>query len=696
MNFLNPSAIAIAAGLTIPPLIALYFLKLKRTVRLVPSTLLWKRSVEDLQVNSPFQRLRSSLLLLLQLLVLIVAAVALGKPMFQTVETHEGTVIILIDQSASMAVVESDGLSRLQKAKQQAGLCVDNMSDDARAMVIAFCDRATVVSSFDTDKRALKRKINSIEQTQSRSSLAEAVSLAEAYTQNITIGTEEAGSDIAPESAAPPASVFLFTDGRIEDAHTVALKRFDVDKIQMTTVGTRGDNVGIISMDARRHYEHPELLEVAATVRNFGDQPVSFDAVLYVDGHNVDVQPVQLAAARAEPPPAPPQEGEGAVGTSHPRAGSNPRRRSRRLPPASRSRSVVAFDEIEFEGHGVVEVVLRVDDALSADDRAWTVIEAPRHLRVLLVSGGNLFLENVLATLSLDYIRMTGADYEAAADKVLMEGERSAFDVVIMDGHSTGRLPQGNYFFFGAVPQIEGVTAGGLIKNQVIFNWDDTHPILRHVAVELLYVYEWLDLKLPPEAVSLVDGETSPVITYLTRDASQFLISAFGLISEDDAGNLLMNTHWVTSVDFVVFMQNAVQYLAANLAIVGKKSVSPGEPLTLPIPKVSGDVTIHRPDGVDDQLPAAGYQTIHYARTRQVGPYRVEPGLPGDDVFAVNLFNAVESHVEPSGELTMAADSVEAQAGTVEVSEPAWPYLLLVILVLLLFEWIVYNRRVFM
>lgn len=695
MHFLNPAAIAIAAGLTIPPLIALYFLKLKRTVRLVPSTLLWKRAVEDLQVNSPFQRLRNSLLLLLQLLVLIAAAIALGKPMFRSVDTHEGTIIILIDQSASMAVVEADGVSRLEKAKEQARLRVENMSDDARAMVIAFCDRATVVSSFDTDKRALMRKIDSIEQTQSRSSLAEAVSLAEAYTQNIMIGTDEAGSDIAPESAAPPASVFLFTDGRIEDAGTIALQRFDVDKIQMTMVGTRSDNVGIIAMDARRNYEHPEVLEVAATLVNFGEEPVAFDAVLYVGGQNVDVQSVELDAARATPS----LEGREPGGVSRPRGRSRRRQangvQSVAYEPAAGNRRVVAFDEIEFEGGGVVEVVLRVDDALSADDRAWTIIEPPRHMHVLLVTKGNLFLENVLSTLALDHVKMTGSEYEAAADKVLLEGERSAFDVVILDQHSTSRLPQGNYFFFGAVPLIEGVGAGKMIDDQVIFNWDDTHPILRHVAVESLEVYEWLELKLPPEAVSLVDGETSPVIAYLTRDASQFLICAFGLITEDEAGNLLMNTYWVAGVDFVVFMQNAVQYLAANVATTGRKSVSPGQPVTLPIPKVNGEVTIHRPDGVDDRVPAAGYQTIHYARTRRVGPYRVEPGLPGNDVFAVNLFNEVESRIEPVSQLTMAAGSVEAQAGAVEVNEPAWPYLLLAILVLLLVEWIVYNRRVF-
>ena len=76
-----------------------------------------------------------------------------------------------------MAVVEQDGRSRLDSAKEQARLFVDNMPDDARAMVIAFSDQAHVVSPFDTNKRALKQRIDAIGQTASRTNLAEAISL---------------------------------------------------------------------------------------------------------------------------------------------------------------------------------------------------------------------------------------------------------------------------------------------------------------------------------------------------------------------------------------------------------------------------------------------------------------------------------------------------------------------------------------
>jgi len=681
MSFLSPWTIAIAAGLTVPPLVALYFLKLKRQVRLVPTTLLWKKSVEDLQVNSPFQRLRSSLLLMLQLLVLLLGAFALGQPMFKHVEMHDDTLILMIDQSASMNVVEADGRTRLEEAKVQARAAVDNMSPDGRAMVIAFCDRATVASSFDSDKSAVKRKIDSIESTQSTTTLGEAMSLAEAYTQKMVIGGVEAGSDIASDAPASPATVFLFTDGRIEDSHLVALQEFQTNKLTVTSIGQRGDNVGILAMEAGRNHERPEILEVAARVRNFGPAPVTVDAVLYVDGRNVDVQTLQMAGAPS-PEKAATDSSNALAAAPHGASDAN-------------DFVVAVFDNVEFAGEGVVEVMLRVDDALPADDRAWTLIPPPRPTRVLLVTGGNMFLEQVLSVLPIDVVTMTAEQYESAPESELLDGERISYDVVIFDRHSTARLPKGNYFFWGSIPKINGVALGDKIANQVIFNWDETHPVLRHVGVETLFVYEWQHLTLPREALNIIEGETSPVLSHLSRDGSQFMISAFALIADDESGNAWLNTDWVKNLDFVVFMQNAVPFLASNAALAGRKTLRPGEPITAQVPKNVERVSIERPNNERDDVQTGGSQTIHYARTRNVGLYRVKPGISGEDSFAVNLFNSVESNVAPAAKVTIGAESVASKRGEIPVNLPAWPYVVLAMLGVLLLEWIVYNRRVF-
>lgn len=668
MSFLNPWAIAIAAGLAVPPLVALYFLKLKRTVKPVPSTLLWKRAVEDLRVNSPFQRLRTSLLLLLQLLILLLACLALGKPMFQTVESAEETIIIAIDQSASMSVMEADGASRLDRAKEQAKLAVDNMKDGGRAMVIGFTDRATVVSSFDTDKSAIKRKIDLMEPTDSTTTLAEAMSLAEAYTQNIIIAGEEGGSDLAPESAAPDATVYLFTDGRISDSESIKLERVKVANMIVTNVGERSDNVGIIAMDARRQYERPEVLEVAATVRNFGDSAQRVDATLYVNGQPADVQELELGPARQD----------AGVGEADPS-----------------DIVMCVFDQLVYEGSGVVEVDLRIDDALAADNRAWALLDPPDSIDVLLVTEGNLFLDNVLRWLPVQYSVMSPAEYEAADDDKLLDGERSAFDVVMFDLHSTQKLPPGNYFFWGGVPEIDGVGTGRMIDDEVIFNWDETHPVLRHVAVEGISAFRWVDLELPPDSLSIIDGQTSSVLSYLARDGRQYLICAFGLLDEDEFGNTLMNTYWVTQVDFVVFMQNTLQYLASSLLASEGKSVRPGEPVTLPFPAGQKRVTIERPDGAVDEIPVGDFQSVHYARTRSVGLYSLKPGVEGKDRFAVNLWSETESNVRPADELVIGASAVAAGDSRLEVNEPAWQYFVMGLLAFLVIEWIIYNQRVF-
>ena len=55
--------------LALIPLIILYFLKLRRPKLEVPSLVLWQSVVNDQRVNSPFQKFRRNLLLLLQIIV---------------------------------------------------------------------------------------------------------------------------------------------------------------------------------------------------------------------------------------------------------------------------------------------------------------------------------------------------------------------------------------------------------------------------------------------------------------------------------------------------------------------------------------------------------------------------------------------------------------------------------------------------
>ncbi len=690
MSFLSPWVIAIAAGVAVPPLVLLYFLKLRRRELAVSSTLLWKRAVEDLHVNSPFQKLRNNLLLMLQLLVLLLAAFALGKPMLERALSHESTLVLLIDQSASMGVVEASGDTRLEIAKREARRLIDGMPDEARAMVAAFCDRATVVSSFDTDREALKRKIDSIEQTQSSSTLSEAIALAEAYSQNLIIASATAGSDVAPTSAAPPATAVIFTDGRIEDAADVALERISASNVEVVSVGQRGDNVGIIAMDAKRNYERPDALEVFATVQNFADAPMRCDAVLRIrDDEGVvsrlDTQELVLAPGKSA-------AAESAEGDQAPAAQEADK--DSIAPPGSVA--AVAFDEFAFASGGVIEVSLTIDDALSADNLAWTVIRPPRHVRVLLVTAGNYYLQQALATLPIQTTLMTPDEYETAGDEKLAEGGRSLYDVVILDRHSTGRLPQGSYVFWAAVPQQKDISLGPRSPDVFIVNWDETHPILRYVTVETIQVWEQYPLTAPSDATVLMEGEASPIMVLFSREGSNYLVSSFPLIIEDPvSGQPLMNTTWFTKAHFLVFTYNAIQYLSANVAATGESSIRPGEPVQIPIQAGARRVVVTRPDGTQDDIPSAGAKYAHYGRTRLAGVYQAHGGQAGQDRFAVNLFNQAESDVRPVTSFAIGATQVATSGQLTSVNRPFWPWVLLAALGVLLLEWVIYNKRVF-
>lgn len=696
MSFLNPwVALGIAAAV-IPALLLLYFLKLRRREQTVPSTLLWKRAVQDLQVNAPFQRLRKNLLLVLQLLVLGAAITALARPIVQSTAAVEGKLVILIDRSASMNTREGRQ-TRLDLAKEQATRLVRTLNRRNRtwysflgfggaaartqAMVIAFADRATVVAPFTSHTTDLLDAINGISPTDGRTRIREALELAEAYMAPPTRVTDEVQQQLesTPFPSEAPARLVLISDGAIADLNEIVLRQ---GTLELVKIGQTRDNVAITALRTERNYERPETVEVFLKVENFGDLPVTTDVSIYLDGRPAGVRDRTVTLAPAPDRRGRSDAGGGAVGDTGSAGGGG---------EADASAQELSF-ELTLDRPGLLEARLWHDDALMADNRAYAVVPPARKLRVLVVTEGNIFLDSALLGLPLEArVFVTPAQYERGGREFVQEGH-SVFDVVVFDKVQPATLPKGSFLFLGAVPKVDEVETAGVIDvPHALIWWDDTHPVLRHVALEYVYVAAdaALTLKVPGPAETLIEGPRGPALACYAHAGRHYLILSFPVEA---------STWWLKS-SWAVFMHNAIRYLGAGGATAEQGPTRPGEPLLVTLPEGVTEAEFEAPDPNEARLSlkpdAAGM--LHYDRTNRAGVYRVRytrDDRAYEDLYAVNIEDAWESDIRPRGAEALGSPQVTA-GQVIETATPeVWRWFVGLALVIALIEWYVYNRRV--
>jgi hypothetical protein len=527
----------------------------------------------------------------------------------------------------------------------------------ARVMAIAFADRAVVVSPFTGNMSDVISLVEKLEPTDGQTNMREALELAEAYMVQTTL-------EQTPETAAQASRIVLFSDGGVHGVEDVVLR---AGSLTLIPIGQTRDNVGITALRIQRSYERPELLSALLQVENFGPEPVTTDVSLYIDGRLATVQTIErLAAARAR--------GEEAVGTGE-TSDDGP----------EISSAALSF-EFPLETGGLLEARLSRTDALLVDNRAFVVVPPPRRLSVLLVSAQNFFIESALAGLSLEkFDYLTPQQYEQAPDAEIELNGQSLYDVVILDKHSTARLPLGNYVFLGAVPQNEGITVEGELEDHSLQWWDETHPILRSVALDYVFAARGLVLEIPARAEKLIEGPRGSVLFRYSNEGRHYLVLSFAI----------ENSSWWGKISFPKFVQNAVLFMGSGGVLAEREPLRPGDPLRIPLPPDAEATTLMRPDGTRANIRADSRGMARYAATHRVGVYQAEPGIPGRDRFAINLESAIESDIKPrEGFAIGGGGKVEVGQAIREATPEIWRWFIGAALLIAFLEWYIYNRRV--
>jgi hypothetical protein len=106
---------------------------------------------------------------------------------------------------------------------------------------------------------------------------------------------------------------------------------------------------------------------------------------------------------------------------------------------------------------------------------------------------------------------------------------------------------------------------------------------------------------------------------------------------------------------------------------------------------------VKTPDNKVERVSRGNQSQIVFTQTEIPGTYRVlvEGGKDPVEMFTVNLFSQRESNIATVPELSLGPENVAASKAITRSRSEFWRWLIAIGLLLLVVEWIVYNRRIF-
>jgi hypothetical protein len=276
MSFLRP--LALALGLLALPILLLYMLKLRRRSVEVSSTMLWQVLLRDRQANAPWQKLKRNLLLLLQLLILAALVLALARPAIPVASVTSGSVLLLLDGSASMNASDVSP-SRFETALAVARQMVRDLGGGERMTIILAGSQPVVLASGEDDPNVLQSALQTGVPSQGATDWSAAFALAAGAAASTTGAGQTA------------ATIVILSDGGLPAQGLPPLP----GEVRYVPVGNSSDNLAVSAL-ALRPANGAELF---ASITNYGDAERSVIFSLYAN--NELLRAAGLAPAISKP-----------------------------------------------------------------------------------------------------------------------------------------------------------------------------------------------------------------------------------------------------------------------------------------------------------------------------------------------------------------------------------------------------------
>lgn len=258
--------------LTIPPVIMLYILKRKYKEEIISSSLLWKEVYKNTRANTPWEKFKKNILLLLQIIIILSVILALMSPFISIGGRSYKNVIIVIDNTASMNTIYNDSNSRLEQGKTLAKEYLNSTKEGTNTYIISYDGTSNLLLNGDFNKYNATSIIDKISTSYSSGDISDVVSFVKAI-----------GDGVGEEYEA-----LIFTD-----------KQMAISDIngRIVYLGNSGLNA---SVDNVSHKFVDDKVKVIANVTNNGDSLYEGDFSLYNGEELAAVEGVSLQVGESK------------------------------------------------------------------------------------------------------------------------------------------------------------------------------------------------------------------------------------------------------------------------------------------------------------------------------------------------------------------------------------------------------------